>query len=504
MSLRLYLHKNIVEFLNHKIETSPPYVNLDYLDLNKGQLFNYNIDNFYWLIDKIINPKSNTFKSTDINGFTFVTLCSEYLRKWIGKDYKVYINYLINNGILLANNKYDINKCKQYHLFIDISIKYDYCIPDNTSFKLLDTVNTNNSTDLKNRNYLSFVEVSLNPKSKISQKIIKEYKLELGRNRKYPQFLKTMSQFFRKNLKINYKEAIQYCINQINEETLELESKFKNKTINEIELHKKHKEILNRYNQRISSINNLHFGKKNKSLKFNRNSSNKRIDTNLTYLAKDIRKFITGIENMSYLDLSNSQPVLFNIILKKYHNKADSKFKNEIKKYYLATITGNWYEELCKVFNLNPDSNHDRDIAKNKWMKIAYSKNKSYKTLKNKFKKHYPEINKVIEKIKTQTKNKSKEKPHAKFAIKLQRIESKIFIDEVCKKLVENKIIPYSIHDGVLVPKKSENFTYNIMSEILCNHLGSVPVISINDCKKYHIENTNENLEHQFESFVNN
>ncbi|WP_418637593.1 hypothetical protein, partial [Winogradskyella sp.] len=327
--------------------------------------------------------------------------------------------------------------------------------------------------------------------SKIYKKKIIEYELELGRNRRYPSYLKTMSQYFRKNLKINYKEAIEYCHNYIDSKTQKLEHQFNDGKIQIKEFEKGINKVGNQYIQRITSVKNLHYGKKSKSLKFNRNSTNKRIDTNLTFMAKDIRKFIKGVENMSYLDLSNSQPVLFNILLKKYYKNNNEKLNQEIKHYYLITISGNWYEELCDIFRLNYKCTDDRNKAKKIWMKIAYSKNGDYKVLKNKFNKHYPEINSLMEKL--------KKKCHKDFAIKLQRIESKIFIDEICKTLVEKDIIPYSIHDGVLVPKEYEAKTYHIMIETLKKHLGSVPVISINDEKVYHQTSKEENLMIQFE-----
>jgi len=505
MSVQIYLRKDIVEFLNYKLETIPPYKGLDIMDLNKGSLFKYDINKFYWTLDLLTNPKQNALNTKEDD---FISLCSKILIDNLGKDYKIYISYLINNGFLKCNNRYKDSKCLKYKIDIDNSIdfiKYNttvLSIPDYNKKQTQNTVNKDINNIIENRKKNEIVEIDFKQNSKIFKKKIENYELELGRNRKYSPFLKTMSQYFRRNLKINYNEAIEYCNNYIDNETKKLEIKLNNGKISKREFAKEIKKLPNRYSQRITSVKNLHFGKQNKSLKFNRNSSNKRVDTNLTMMAKDIRKFIVGIENMSYLDLSNSQPVLFNIILKNHYKTANNQFKEEIKKYYLTTISGNWYEELCDIFKLDRNCNEDREIAKKNWMKIAYSKNSKYETLKNKVGRYYPKIIQLIEKTKFQTKaqyNPRIKKPHAKFAIKLQRIESEIFINEICKSLVENDIIPYSIHDGVLVPKKHENKTFDIMSNILNKHLGSVPVISINDVKKYHYTSSEENINIQFE-----
>lgn len=493
MSVQIYLRKDIVQFLDYKLETIPPFNNIDYFDLSNATKFKYDINKLYWILDLLTNPKQNTLNPKE-DGFT--PLCSKILIANLGKDYKIYMSYLVNNSFIKCNNRYKDYNCLKYKIDIDNSIEFIkykttvLSIPNYNRKSTQTPVNIDINPILKNRKKNELVTVNFDVKSKMYKQKIKEYELELGRNRKYPQFLKTMSQYFRKNLKINYNEAIEYCKNYIDTETEKLKLKFNNGKIDKKEFDKEIKKIPNKHNQRFTSIKNLHFGKKYKSLKFNRNSSNKRVDTNLTFMAKDIRKFIVGIENMAYLDLSNSQPVLFNIILKKHYKNASNQFKAEIKKFYLITVSGNWYEELCDIFKLDSSCDDNRDIAKKNWMKIAYSRNKKYKILKNKFKRYYPKTNQFIEKIKSND--------HSQFAIKLQRIESKIFIDEICKALVEKNIIPYSIHDGVLVPKEKKDITYNVMTEILNRHLGSIPVISVDDKKVYHPTTKDENLKIQF------
>jgi hypothetical protein len=220
----------------------------------------------------------------------------------------------------------------------------------------------------------------------------------------------------------------------------------------------------NRYIARTTSINEIDNGKKNKSLRFYRNATNKRLETNLTNMASDLRPFIVGIENMTYFDLSNSQPVLFNIQLEKYKKDASPELLKEIDWYYGLTKDGQWYELLMKIFNTD-----DREVCKKNWMKIAYSKNDSYRHLKKVFKRALPEIYKVIENI--------KKKNYKNFAVGLQTLESKIFITKICSKLVEVGIIPYTLHDGLLVLDEYADETLKIMESVLTECLGFTPTI---------------------------
>lgn len=67
----------------------------------------------------------------------------------------------------------------------------------------------------------------------------------------------------------------------------------------------------------------------------------------------------------------------------------------------------------------------------------------------------------------------------ANFAIELQKIESKVFIDKICKVLVGEGIIPYTIHDGLIVPKASTARTKEIMLEELKKVIGDYPTIKV-------------------------
>jgi len=492
MTTRIHIPRETFEFLHYKLEESPPKKKNDNLfNFKNDNPFNYKIDKFYWVLGLLTNPKTNNLRVREINKFTFIPLASKLLKYWLGNDYKVYINYLAVHGFIYTKPDYTLGECKHYHLWVEKTIESDkeyetpftlftYCFQTNTNITLLKPINSVASKVLKNKKIYEIVEIELSKKSIIYKKIEKDYERQLGRIRKYEPFIKKMYNHLKKNLKVRYEDAMDYCEDFLETNLEELNNEFRLGIMNEEELASEKKTIKNKYLHRVANIRNIHFWKKYKSLKFKRASTNKRLNTNLTTIAQDLRPYIVGYEDMSYLDLSNSQPVLLNILLKKYYSRACESLRNEMLRFYMETISGNWYEELCEIFIC------DRDTAKNNWMLIAYSKNNTCKNFKNKFAKRYPQIRKIMDEIKLNN--------HSRFAVKLQRIESEVFIDEICKELVDRGIIPFSIHDGVLIPREKEEETYQIMTEILVRHLGCVPVISINNVKRKDERNNKEYL----------
>jgi hypothetical protein len=149
----------------------------------------------------------------------------------------------------------------------------------------------------------------------------------------------------------------------------------------------------------------------------------------------------------------------------------------ELDRYLDLTTSGKWYEELIRVYDVKygPDENLNfdeaRNVCKNVWMLLAYSKNNELRNLKKVFAKEYPFISSVINEIKKTN--------YKQFAISLQLIESDVFIDKICKQLVSEDIIPYTMHDGLLVPKESMDRTKEVMMHHLREIIGQYPKIKV-------------------------
>jgi hypothetical protein len=112
-----------------------------------------------------------------------------------------------------------------------------------------------------------------------------------------------------------------------------------------------------------------------------------------------------------------------------------------------------------------------RNLSKKVWMLLAYSKNNQLLNLKKVFALKYPFISSIIKLIKKSN--------YEQFAISLQLIESDVFIDKICKQLVEEDIIPYTMHDGLLVAKESKDRTKEVMMHHLEKIIGALPKIKV-------------------------
>jgi ankyrin repeat protein len=102
---------------------------------------------------------------------------------------------------------------------------------------------------------------------------------------------------------------------------------------------------------------------------------------------------------------------------------------------------------------------------------IFYSKNGSYNKEKTIFKSIFPTIMSYIE-------DEKKDK-HNEFAIRLQKIESKICIDVICKELDNENIKYFTIHDAWLVDKNDVDKTTKIIINMFYKNFSRRPEMKI-------------------------
>lgn len=428
--------------------------------------FDYNIDVFFSILNEILTKSAIFNKQNEEYSFHFTPLDSRYLKVKYGNTYPDYIRFLVNQGIIWNDNYY-AGKTSYYYLHhLDyytentnkLTILYNitketlsspYCFQEGV---IITTKNNRKTTNQKNRIYRDWYQIKILINTKNKRYLTSSYEQDSIYINNAPKHIKKMGGHFRKHFKLHHEDALKFIEEQYNIYIgLATIDDFRNK-------------ITQKYTSRLSSVLNIENGKVNKTLKFNKNKANNRIDTNLTFMAKELRQFIVGYKDMVYLDLKNSQPVMFTILLKEHYKDANTALKLEIDDYFKHTIEGKWYERLQELYG------NTRDECKDLWMCIAYSKNNSYLQEKKIFKKAYPGINAIIESY--------KKKNHADFSVKLTQIESSIFIDGICRELVNQGIIPFTVHDALIVPKEDKDKTLEIMQMVLKKHLGVVPVIS--------------------------
>lgn len=206
----------------------------------------------------------------------------------------------------------------------------------------------------------------------------------------------------------------------------------------------------NKYQQRMLAILSIEKGDF-----FYVMDKNGRVHTNITNLAKDLRKFLireTG-ELLKEVDITNSQPLFVYCLLKNTGNID----KDEIKKYGELVSTG-FYE------NLNGGDFKDeteRGIFKEKVYKMFYGKKWNYKgTLETKFACLFPDItNYIIE---------QKKVDYKKLANLMQKAEADFIINKCVKEIFKNNGYDFclSIHDSIVVVESDYEMACTIMKDI--------------------------------------
>jgi hypothetical protein len=338
-------------------------------------------------------------------------------------------------------------------------------------------------------------------------------------------------------------KSLQYKINEVfikgvNEFTLETESKFGKRLVKDIYKKKAHynrlephlrlmraelMKMMFDYNNAYRWAENNSNGVKklsyltsisqieNKLYRyFKRNSTNRRLDTNLTNLKSELRQFIIG--DYVSIDIKNSQPFLLGILIDNIINNRDTlcsylsqehytktfgikgikrvllihqnQEKTDMVKFrifYDSVLNGTLYDDLVSRYTGQTTRNAVKDIM----FKVLFSKNVCYSKYnkfipyedeKKVFTSVYSFVGEVVKALKV--------KDHSTLPIYLQRFESFLFIDCIAKGLVNNGIIPFTIHDSVIVKSKDKKKTIDIMDEIFMKQIGVIP--------SYKIKNIND------------
>jgi hypothetical protein len=164
--------------------------------------------------------------------------------------------------------------------------------------------------------------------------------------------------------------------------------------------------------------------------------------------------------------------------------KSEFLFHTSLSLFKKWVIEGNFYDEFVKKF----DNGLSRDDIKKIMFEVLFSRNicfegkhiyRPFEKNKEIFASVFPIVYAIIEQL--------KENDNATLAIYLQKLESKIFIDCIAKQLVENGIIPLTIHDSVIVPACMQEKTLNIMQSVFKKEIGIIPAFSIEKLNKAYL-----------------
>jgi hypothetical protein len=230
-----------------------------------------------------------------------------------------------------------------------------------------------------------------------------------------------------------------------------------------------------------------------------------RLFTLISYLPKELRKHVLfQKKNLVSIDISNSQPYLILWLFKVdpevkkkqrnilrgtiiQHNNlsslmipflAKTQSSIEFQRYKDLVCKGGFYEQFIPGYarknNLNiSDVELVKKEVKLNVLKSFYSKNSMRigNGIKTDLHRSFPKISRLLNMI--------KRPKYQLLSIILQRIESYMVLDVICKRIsLERPDIPiFSLHDSIVSTIGNEEYIKNIMTEELSRHIGSPPNI---------------------------
>lgn len=192
-----------------------------------------------------------------------------------------------------------------------------------------------------------------------------------------------------------------------------------------------------------------------------------RIHTNITSLKRELRKCLTvDGEPLVELDIRNSQPFFFSVILKECYPE----LPEDVKTYIQLTSEGKFYEYMAAALNtpLTPQFKEDlfgRVFFCKKYMNSIYNESIVFSSL-------FPNVFKVVLQLKSKDKD--------EFNKRLQNMESHLIIDTITQRIMNERkgMFLTTIHDGIMVKESEADYMKGVMEDEF-SKIGLVPSILI-------------------------
>jgi len=487
ISLQIFLPENLKENLSEILKETPP------------KIARFNKDYFFYFLHLITEiPVYNKRNGQTNNGYT--TLNAKLLQACT-HNYKSYIDYLLQQGIIECDGQYILGKkAKGYR----IAGKYKTIVKPITIQNPL-----------------------------LSKKIKKLNRSAANQSTKY----KYLQKWFY-GLEIDYSSALEFIRAQYEQRIVHPETRTWDKNRN------RYKNPINQYNFSIVNISNL----LNKQFYFKVDSKVGRLHTNLSNMQSDLRNFITWDgQNLVSIDISNSQPYIssklfspdfYNHIQKckkgtdcknnftiqemtsrnlhnrlkdktrklknghfskpqhqptiptnQQHNQpttplmlekiAQESMNQDNTKLYIDLVeNGELYEYFAKLLDKSIGLKiHNKKDAKLIFFQTMFTSNRfiGQKEAENKrvFKKYFPSVYKLFAAYK-------KGNPAALPCL-LQQIEATLILDIICKRISKEKpnIPIFTIHDSISTTTSHLDYVKRIMIEELTREIGISPNLKI-------------------------
>jgi hypothetical protein len=226
-----------------------------------------------------------------------------------------------------------------------------------------------------------------------------------------------------------------------------------------------------------------------------------RLHSLLTRCSKGLRNFITyNDEKLVSIDLKNSQPYLLLLLMNSEFLKtelfqhirygtginyeyicsimlslsSEIEASKEFQRFKYLVANGTFYDFFINQLQVEGEYEIAKKATKRRLLITFYSK-KGTKSggAKTQFNSLFPLVYKFI--------NCAKDVRHQNLAILLQRIESYLILDRICKRLASErpKMPIFTIHDSIVTTVGNEDFVKTVMQDELLYWVGVQPNVSI-------------------------
>ncbi|MVO08551.1 hypothetical protein GOQ30_05170 [Flavobacterium sp. TP390] len=429
--------------------------------------FKFHRDYFIYLLHLVTDIPS---RNKDVE-MVYVPFYSALIQRRV-RDYRNYLDYMVNNSILIENHQYVVGKSSRSFRFSSkfqtpvkpVFITKPTLIKSILKFIKLD--DSNNQTDL----VINHID---------------------------DKDLDYLLKWFNEKLIVNYKEAKQYL-----EQLYEREK-------NDFLIGSN---AMQRFNSRYLVLLKL----QRKDFTYSVDSTAGRLHTILTQIKSDLRQFIKyDNKNLVAIDITNSQPYLSTVLFNKkkveeneiiktikLYNKsfitqdkfnslpyyvsknAENAYLSENVNQYIEIVkSGQLYEEFGRILLMKgiiKDDSPVRNQAKKIIFSAIFSPNQSisYNSAIKIFKDNFPDVYEIYRLI--------KQNEHRTLACLLQNIEAKLVLHTACKIISEEKpeIPIFTLHDSIITTEGNENYVYQILYDVLLNAIGIPPTLKLENWKK--------------------
>lgn len=371
------------------------------------------------------------------NGFVY--LSTSYITKHISSRYNLFINALLEQGIVEKTHYY--------------SIKNNICYGYRVNFEFLG----DGAPVIVRTGYVKDSEDTLQCNVyEMFKKDIKSLRIDVGRlERAVGEYVRGITKesilvnnqvtdqiVFMKKHGETYFLSLERALEIAKEDGVDLIKDGRNFYFDDVECYLDKKKKVCFYSH-MSSIKNLH----KRILFAKRNTTNTRLDSNITNMPSYLVDLIKKDNDLVEIDMNNSQMVFLADCI--------NSDKEDLKLFKTLSHSGELYPYILRELGLKSKLD-----AKLRTFEVLFSSEKHNSTQTKEFFSLFPSLKEEINEMK-------RNMGHKNFAILLQKKEAELFIDGFYTKIKKKKMFCLTKHDSLIV-KKSD---LSVVMDLCCEEM---------------------------------